>query len=111
MEGRLRLFAFFPYLLALALIVLAQTFMWSYDDLGDSPPHLIFGLIVWSSALVAVGLGDRALHVLVRGGDPPWEKTQPGPLDRLLLLCLTNLGIFLSFVAVMTLMAVSLPIL
>lgn len=110
MRERLQVFAFFPYALTVGLAVLAQMLMWSYREADGvaAAARLIGGVFIWVLAFTAFGLGDRARSTLVRGGEAPWEKPEPGFSDRLLLLCLNHLGAFLLVVGLVSLAAIGL---
>lgn len=111
-EARLALFSFFPYMLALALGFIAQTVMWSYEDLADAGSllHIGGGILIWLVALLIIAIGDKARQIVVHGADRPWDKPSPGILDRLLMLCLRYLGVFLIVLVVITIFVISLPL-
>jgi hypothetical protein len=113
LAARLKLFAFFPYVLALGLGILAQTLMWSYTDFAEPSSLIRFGggVVVWLIAFTAVALGDRARQVLVNHAPAPWDKADPGRLDRLLTICLNHVRVFLLVVAAVTFVVIWLPLL
>ena len=110
--GRLRMFAFFPYVLALGLAFIAQSLIWSFTDLGDldSLLRISGGVLIWVMALLAIAVGDRARQVQVHGATAPWDKPDPSFLDSMLLLSLRHLGVFMLAVALVVLVAIWLPV-
>ncbi len=112
-EARLRLFAFFPYVLALGLGFIAQTLMWANTDpfTARAMPRVAGGIFVWFLAFTVMALGERARNIVVDGGDAPWDKPNPRVLDRVLQLSLDHLGAFIAVTGMVALLAVWLPLL